>query len=419
MAIRDRNLFSVDFTDPIGNPEDVAQLIKEQYMFPVEYENFIYRPMHAEQEIEGQKIFPVEYGDPVGIPVPVQQEPLEQQIFSAHENSIYHAANISQPLKEPEPVGATDPTYHPILVTEARGEQGIFPIEYHPISYPPLEMPGEPASVTPHYSAPPSPLSFIMVRNLKKAYMGSATAARLVLNDISFSVERGEFLIITGPPGAGKSTLLRILGCMERPSKGEYWFAERKINLFPMDKLARLRNQQLGFVCQQPDLLPRTSALQNVALPLLYAGFSEAEQKRRAQKVLQAVGLQACVRRIPEQLSHGQQVRVALARALVNSPSLLLADDPTRNMDARGVRETMAALQALNQRNLTIILVTRNADLAPYAKRHILLCDGKVVYDRPMTDMQMDFAMIEPTDEKPDHVVEMPSTDNLFYEEKR
>ncbi len=228
----------------------------------------------------------------------------------------------------------------------------------------------------------PSPL--IVVRNLKKAY-----ARRLVVNDISFCVERGEFVIVTGPAGAGKSTLLHILACMVRPSGGEYWLAKRNIKRLALDKLAMLRNQRLGFISQEPNLLPHTSALKNVALPLLYAGFSEKEQKRRAQKVLQAIGLHKRMLYTPEQLSPGQQQRVAIARALVNSPALLLADEPTGNMDMRSGREIMAVLQALNQRKLTIILATQNTDLAVYATRHIVLRDGCIIGDELIKDRRM------------------------------
>jgi putative ABC transport system ATP-binding protein len=240
----------------------------------------------------------------------------------------------------------------------------------------------------------PSPL--IVVRNLKKTYPGNSNA-RLVLDDISLYIERGEFVVITGPPGAGKSTLLHILGCMTRPSAGAYWLAGCKVNLFPMDTLATLRNQQLGFIFQEPALLPRTSALKNVALPLLYAGFAAAEQKRRAQKALQAVGLSSRLLYTPERLSPGQQQRVALARALVNSPSLLVADEPIGNMDTRSGTEIMAVLQALNRRNLTIVLATQNSDLAVYATRHVILHAGRIASDEPVPVTRKALADLEET----------------------
>ena len=220
----------------------------------------------------------------------------------------------------------------------------------------------------------------VVVNDLKKTYLRSPTASP-ALDGISLHIERGEFVVVTGLPGAGKSTLLHILGGMIQPSDGAYRLAGHQVNLFPMDTLATLRNQQLGFIFQEPGLLPRTSALKNVSLPLLYAGFSEAEQKRRAQKVLEAVGLSSRLLYTPERLSRGQQQRVAIARALVNSPSLLLADEPTGSMDTRSEREIMALLQGLNQRKLTIILSTQNVDLAVYAKRHVILRDGRIVND--------------------------------------
>ncbi len=249
-----------------------------------------------------------------------------------------------------------------------------------------------PVTVPAQDQATVSPL--IVVHDLKKKYAGSPTA-RSVLDGISLHIERGEFVVITGSPGAGKSTLLHILGCMTRPSDGTYWLDGSKVNHFPMDTLATLRNRHLGFIFQQPGLLPRTSALKNVALPLLYAGFAGAERKRRAQKVLQAVGLSSRMLYTPERLSLGQQQRVAIARALVNSPSLLLADEPTGNMDTCSGREIMAVLQALNQRNLTIILATQNVDLAAYAKRHVILHDGRIVSDELVSDTHKALADLE------------------------
>ncbi len=227
--------------------------------------------------------------------------------------------------------------------------------------------------------------SLIVIRNLKKTYQWGARPA---LSGISLRIERGEFVVVTGPSGAGKSALLHILGCMTQPSGGVYWLGGSMVSLFPPDQLATLRNQRIGFIFQQPGLLPQVSALKNVALPLLYAGFSEAEQKRRAQKVLQFIGLGPRQFFTADQLSPGQQQRVAIARALVNSPSLLLADEPTGNMDTQSEREIMAVLQALNQRKLTIVLATQNVELARYAKRHLILRDGSIVSDKPVTNMR-------------------------------
>jgi putative ABC transport system ATP-binding protein len=228
--------------------------------------------------------------------------------------------------------------------------------------------------------------SLIVARNLKKTYRWSSRPA---LNDISLEIEQGEFVVVTGPSAAGKSTLLHIFGCMVQPSGGTYCLSGSMVSIFPPDKLATLRNQRIGFIFQEPGLLPRVSALKNVALPLLYAGFSEAEQKRRAQKVLQSVGLGSRLLSTAEHLSPRQQQRVAIARALVNSPSLLLADEPTENMDTRSEREIMAILQALNQRKLTIVLATQNVELAAYAKRHVILRDGCIASDKSVPHVRL------------------------------
>jgi len=230
--------------------------------------------------------------------------------------------------------------------------------------------------------------SLIVVHNLEKTYQrGSLISSSLA--GLSFEIGQGEFVVVTGPPDAGKSTLLHILGCMVKPSAGSYCLAGSMVSLFPVAQLATLRNQRIGIIFREPALLPHVSALKNVALPLLYAGFSEAEQKRRAQKVLQFVGLSSRLLSTPEHLSPSQQQRVAIARALVNSPSLLCADDPTGNLDTRSGREIMAVLQALNRRKLTIIMVTQNVELAVYAKRHIILHAGRIVSDTQVSDMRI------------------------------
>jgi len=228
----------------------------------------------------------------------------------------------------------------------------------------------------------------IVVHNLKKTYQHSGIA-QIALTGLSFEVAQGEFVVVTGPPGAGKSTLLHILGCMLQPSAGFYSLGGSTVSLFSADNLATLRNQRIGFIWREPALLPHVSALENVALPLLYAGFSREEQKRRAQKVLQFVGLGSRLLAKSEHLSSGQQQRVAIARALVNSPSLLCVDDPTGNMDTRSEREIMAVLQALNQRKLTIVMGTQNVDLAVYAKRHMVLHAGCLVSDTQVATMRI------------------------------
>jgi putative ABC transport system ATP-binding protein len=220
----------------------------------------------------------------------------------------------------------------------------------------------------------------IVVHDLEKTYQRDRISWSS-LAGISLTIEHGEFVMVTGPAGAGKSTLLHILGCMIQPSAGSYSLAGSIVSLYLPDTLAVLRNQRIGFLFREPALLPHVSALKNVALPLLYAGFAEAEQKRRAQKALEFVGLGSRLLATPEHLSPGQQQRVAIARALVNSPTLLCADDPLGNMDVRSGREIMAVLQALNRRKLTIIMATQNTELAVYAQRHVTLRAGGIVSD--------------------------------------
>ncbi len=231
-------------------------------------------------------------------------------------------------------------------------------------------------------------LPLIAAYNLEKTYQ-QKHIIRSALAGVSLDIEQGEFVMVTGPAGAGKSTLLHILGCLVQPSAGSYSLAGSEVSLYPSDKLATLRNQHIGFIFREPSLLPSVSALKNVALPLLYAGFAEAEQKRRAQKALQFVGLGARLQATPEQLAPGQQQRVAIARALVNSPTLLYADDPIGNLDTRSGREIMAVLQALNRRKLTIIMATQNTELAVYAQRHITLCAGCIVSDTCVSPMHL------------------------------
>jgi putative ABC transport system ATP-binding protein len=223
----------------------------------------------------------------------------------------------------------------------------------------------------------------IVVRNLGKAFQ--ERSARIpALRDLSFQVQRGEFVALTGPAGAGKSVLLRVLGCLIQPSHGDYWLAAKAMSRMSAAELANVRNQHVGFVFEEPALLPGVSALDNVALPLLYAGFARAEQERRAQALLQFVGLGARARQHPARLSPWQQQRVALARALVNNPFLLLVDEPVDRLDRRGRLEILAFLQALQQRGLTIVLATREAELALYAARQITLRAGRIEHDAPV-----------------------------------
>src|SRR6266571_521590 len=247
-------------------------------------------------------------------------------------------------------------------------------------------------------------LPVITVRGLTKVYRAGQNHVR-ALHGVSLEIQKGDFVAIMGPSGSGKSTFLNIIGCLDHPTGGDYWLAGIHVSHLSSDRLAEIRNRRIGFVFQDFNLLPRATALKNVMLPLLYAGRSRGEQLRRARKTLQLVGLGARTHHMPSQLSGGQQQRVAIARALVNDPSLLLADEPTGNLDSSTSLEIMAVLQALNQQGLTIMLVTHNADIASYAKRQVVFRDGRIVRDEPVTTIrsaQADWSSRGPIDRAPD-----------------
>jgi len=203
------------------------------------------------------------------------------------------------------------------------------------------------------------------------------------LQSVTFHIDRGEFLAIIGPSGSGKTTLLDILGCLARPTSGSYRFEGRDTGTMSDEDLAMLRNQKIGFVFQTFHLLPRNTALENAALPLFYAGIKKKEREERALKILAAVGLGDRVHHRPNQLSGGQQQRVAIARALINQPAMILADEPTGNLDTKSGREIVGLLQDLNRQGHTIVLVTHDRELAEQTDRVISLRDGFVVSDQP------------------------------------
>jgi putative ABC transport system ATP-binding protein len=203
------------------------------------------------------------------------------------------------------------------------------------------------------------------------------------LRGLDLSIESGEFVAIMGSSGSGKSTFMNILGCLDQPTKGRYWLNGVDVAGLRADHLADIRNRQIGFVFQNFNLIPRTSALENAQLPLFYRGVSLREQRALATEALCRVGLQGREGHYPTQLSGGQQQRVAIARALVTSPSLLLADEPTGNLDTASSREIMAILDQLNkEQGITIILVTHETDIAAYAGREVVIQDGRVLTDR-------------------------------------
>ena len=205
------------------------------------------------------------------------------------------------------------------------------------------------------------------------------------LRGVSLRIDEGEFVAVMGPSGSGKSTFMNIIGCLDRPSSGHYALAGEAVETLDADALAGIRNRRIGFVFQQFNLLPRTSALDNVELPLLYAGVDKKVRTERARQRLTEVGLSDRLDHQPNQLSGGQQQRVAIARALVGNPRLILADEPTGALDSRTSIEVMVLLQALNRAGITIVLVTHEPDIANFASRLIHFRDGQVVSDLPNT----------------------------------
>lgn len=201
------------------------------------------------------------------------------------------------------------------------------------------------------------------------------------LRGVSLSIQKSEFVAIMGPSGSGKSTLMHILGCLDRPTKGRYLLDGKDVSSLDRNNLASVRNEKIGFVFQTFNLLPRTTALENVELPLLYDGTSTRDRIDKAKKALAMVGLEGREASYPNQLSGGQQQRVAVARALVNEPSIILADEPTGNLDTRTSVEVMDIFQSLNDSGITIVLITHERDIAAYAKRNIAFRDGKIVKD--------------------------------------
>ncbi|HLP21467.1 MAG TPA: ABC transporter ATP-binding protein [Chitinophagales bacterium] len=220
----------------------------------------------------------------------------------------------------------------------------------------------------------------IEIKNIKKEYvMGLQTIA--ALKDVSLSINKGEYVALMGPSGSGKSTLMNILGCLDSPSSGSYILNSIEVASMTDDELARVRNQEIGFIFQTFNLLPRLTALENVALPMVYAGMSKADRTKRAEEVMRMVGLQDRMTHKPNELSGGQRQRVAIARALVNNPSIILADEPTGNLDTKTSYEIMAIMEDISKQGNTVIIVTHEEDIAKHARRILRLRDGLIETD--------------------------------------
>lgn len=220
----------------------------------------------------------------------------------------------------------------------------------------------------------------IQLSNISKIYhMGNVDLT--VLNDVSLSIKQGELIAIVGPSGSGKSTLMNIIGCLDRPTSGQYLFENREISSLSDDELAAVRNRKIGFVFQTFNLLPRFSALKNVEVPLVYSGVPARARKERALPLLELVGLAERIQHKPTELSGGQQQRVAIARALVNDPPLLLADEPTGNLDSKSGEDILSILMDLHKQGVTIVIVTHDRDVAARCKRIIALKDGRIISD--------------------------------------
>jgi putative ABC transport system ATP-binding protein len=222
----------------------------------------------------------------------------------------------------------------------------------------------------------------IQMRDLARSYVMGAETVN-ALRGVTLEIRRNEYVAIMGPSGSGKSTLMNLVGCLDTPTAGEYWLNGQEVSRMPDDALARVRNREIGFVFQTFNLLPRASALQNVELPLVYGGVPSRERRERARTALTRVGLGDRMQHRPNELSGGQRQRVAIARALVNQPAILLADEPTGNLDSTTSEEIMRVFEGLHTQGQTIIMVTHESDIAAHAARIITLRDGRVASDTP------------------------------------
>ncbi len=244
----------------------------------------------------------------------------------------------------------------------------------------PMSTTAERKAVVDMAGAAPSKEWVIVTRGLKREYDMGGEVVR-ALRGVDIAIRRNEYVAIMGPSGSGKSTLMNLIGCLDTPNEGEYWLNGAMVSTMTDDALARVRNKEIGFVFQTFNLLPRATALHNVELPLVYAGVPSDERKRRAKEALERVQLGNRMDHRPNELSGGQRQRVAIARALVNNPSILLADEPTGNLDSQTSEEIMKVFESLASQGQTVIMVTHEADIAAYAHRVIAIRDGQVERD--------------------------------------
>lgn len=223
--------------------------------------------------------------------------------------------------------------------------------------------------------------SIIEIKHISKEYL-LGDQLIYALKDVSLEIKKNEYVALMGPSGSGKSTLMNILGCLDTPTKGTYTLNNTEVSRMDDDQLAFVRNKEIGFVFQTFNLLPRLTSFENVALPLIYAGVAEKERKERTEKVMEMVGLKDRMKNKPNQMSGGQRQRVAIARALINNPSIILADEPTGNLDSKTSYEIMSIFNDIHSKGNTVILVTHEEDIAKYAHRIVGLRDGLIEYDK-------------------------------------
>jgi len=244
----------------------------------------------------------------------------------------------------------------------------------------PLSATAERQIVVAQEGAAPDPRWVIVTRGIERHYDMGGEVVR-ALRGVDLAVGRNEYVAIMGPSGSGKSTLMNVIGCLDTPTAGEYWLNGMLVSKMSDDQLARVRNKEIGFVFQTFNLLPRATALHNVELPLVYAGVGAEERRRRAKEALERVRLDDRASHRPNELSGGQRQRVAIARALVNNPSILLADEPTGNLDSQTSEEIMKVFEALADQGQTVIMVTHESDIAAHARRVVVIRDGKIASD--------------------------------------